>query len=77
MQVLKETVLAAKAEMTALGRLVKYNTAKTGPQRKVEVVFVRNNLIKPNDLPTGWSIEELATIHNKLIEWGKSIGELL
>ena len=76
MQVFKEKVLATKGEWTIVARLVEFTTKETGKVRRTEIVFFSDpNYKTSNDLKTGWTAQELAVVHNKLVEWTKEIGE--
>lgn len=74
MNILKETTLATKGEWTVLGRLLSYRLPN-GQKRHVDLIFVKDERFKPNDVGTGWTVAELATLHNKLVEWARLIGE--
>lgn len=70
-QVIKEKPLAIKGELTAVARLVSFNTKQTGHVRQVELVFYTDERVKLNDLGTGWTLEDLANLHNMLLKFNQ------
>lgn len=77
MQIFKEKVLATKGEWTVSARLVEFSTKETGKVRRTEMFFLEDKNYKTNSFTTGWTVQELALLHNKLVEWTKEIGETI
>lgn len=69
-------MLAAKGEWAVFGRISTIIT-KNGPKRNVEMVFEKDKGAVQNDFTTGWTIAEIAQIHDKLVVWAREQGELV
>ena len=69
MQILKEELLGVRGGWIIKARVVLYH----GRQRRSELYFE-----KAQDLgfqEVGWTVEELADLHNKLVLWKEKHGE--
>lgn len=71
MQIVREELLGTFGPWVIKARVVNYKT-KQGPSSRVEAYFEKFGSL--ND--TGFSLEDLAKIHAKLLEWGKKHSEL-
>jgi hypothetical protein len=71
MKILKEEVIGMKSPWVARARLVLYHDGKV---RRVELMLEKVDKIPYQD-EVGWTAEELAGLHNKLLAWKNKIGE--
>lgn len=70
MQVVKEEVLGMRGGWVVKGRVVVYN----GRERRTELLLEKVQSVQYQEV--GWTIEELAELHNTLVKWKQKIGEV-
>ena len=71
MQVIREEVLGMRGGWVIKGRVVVYNGRHE--QRRVEMVIEKVGNVQFQEV--GWTIQELAELHNTLVKWKTKIGE--
>lgn len=69
MQIVKEEVLGMRGNWVVKGRVIVYN----GRQRRVEMLLEKTQNTQQQEV--GWTIEELAELHNILVKWKEKIKE--
>ena len=70
MQIIKEEVLGMRGGWVVKARIVVYH----GHERRAELLLEKVQTVQYQEV--GWTVEELAELHNKLVQWKKKVGEI-
>lgn len=75
MNVYKEKVLGTFGDWVIKGRVVEFNTAKTGQVRRAELKLEQYTVPGQPKTDAGWSLQDIANLHNVLVQYIKDTGE--